>query len=83
MPSNLAPLPPPPQGADNQKYEEVTDLPKLLTMVEEYLNDYNSQSKGRMDLVLFLYAAEHICRISRIIKQPDGNALLVSKGGCW
>ena len=66
-----------PQGADNQKYEEVAQISKLLTVIEEYLNDYNAQSKNRMDLVLFLYAAEHICRISRIIKQPYGNALLV------
>jgi dynein heavy chain, axonemal len=44
----------PPQGADNQKYDEVTDLPKLLSIIEEYLTDYNAQSKSRMDLVLFL-----------------------------
>lgn len=64
-------------GAENQKYEEVSQISKLLTIIEEYLSDYNAQSKNRMDLVLFLYAAEHICRISRIIKQPYGNALLV------
>ena len=69
------------QGADNQKYEEVTDQPRLLKCIEDYLADYNLQSKTRMDLVLFLYAAEHICRISRIIKQPFGNALLVGHLG--
>lgn len=66
------------QGADNQKYEPVTDQARLLTCIEGYLTEYNQQNKTRMDLVLFLYAAEHICRISRIIKQPFGNALLVS-----
>ncbi|GFR44543.1 hypothetical protein Agub_g5814 [Astrephomene gubernaculifera] len=69
------------QGADTPKYEEVTDLPRLLSVVQDYLADYNAQTKARMDLVLFLFAAEHICRISRIIKQPYGNALLVGVGG--
>lgn len=35
------------------------------------------QIKSRLDLVVFRYAAEHMTRISRIIKQPYGNALLV------
>ena len=66
------------QGADNQKYEPVTDQARLLSCIEGYLTEYNLQNKTRMDLVLFLYAAEHICRICRIVKQPFGNALLVS-----
>lgn len=65
------------QGAENQKYEPVTDQARLLSCIEGYLTEYNLQNKTRMDLVLFLYAAEHICRISRIVKQPFGNALLV------
>ena len=32
-----------PQGADTQKYDEVPDIPRLLTMIEEYLADYNAQ----------------------------------------
>ena len=68
-------------GAENPKYVEVTDQKKLLETVEEYLRDYNANPKNQMHLVLFLYAAEHICRISRVIKQPYGNGLLVGVGG--
>ena len=68
-------------GAEPMKYDEVPSVARLLAVIEEYLGDYNAQSKTRMDLVMFLYAAEHVCRISRIVKQPYGNALLVGVGG--
>ena len=61
----------------------MTDQGRLLKCIEDYLADYNVQSKTRMDLVLFQYAAEHVCRIMRIIKQPFGNALLVRTFIFW
>lgn len=49
----------------------------------EYLDEYNAEmgSKKAMKLVMFLDACEHVSRISRIIRQPQGNGLLLGVGG--
>lgn len=68
-------------GADPKIYEEVVDVDKVLNIMDEYLLDYNAESKSPMSLVLFMDAVEHVSRISRIIRQPMGNALLLGVGG--
>ena len=56
------------------------NLDVLKNVLELKLNEYN-ESNATMDLVLFQQAMEHIWRISRIIDQPTGNALLIGVGG--
>lgn len=53
----------------------------MTRTIEEYLEDYNQVSTAQMKLVLFLDAVRHVTRISRIIRQPLGNALLLGVGG--
>lgn len=45
------------------------------------MDDYNQTSTSKMKLVLFMDAIQHVCRISRILRQPMGNALLLGVGG--
>eukprot|EP01038_Epipyxis_sp_PR26KG_P008094 gene8094-10963_t len=62
-------------------YVELVDRSTLPKTMNDYLEDYNQITSKPMNLVLFESAIEHIARISRIINQPYGNALLVGVGG--
>lgn len=68
-------------GADPKVYTLIKDKERLVRVIEEYMEDYNQISKTKMKLVLFMDAIEHVCRISRILRQPLGNALLLGVGG--
>ena len=60
---------------------EIPDMDELKHRVEEYLSEHNAESKTPMPLVMFSDALEHVCRIARVIRQPQGNALLLGVGG--
>eukprot|EP00945_MAST-04E_sp_MAST-4E-sp1_P005163 g5163.t1 len=63
------------------KYVEVEDVDGLVTTIEQNLELYNQESKTKMDLVMFVFAIEHVSRISRVLAMPGGSALLVGVGG--
>ncbi|XP_021325607.1 dynein axonemal heavy chain 12 isoform X2 [Danio rerio] len=62
-------------------YAEVPSVERFGEVVETCLDEYNQTHKNRMNLVIFRYVLEHLSRISRVLKQPGGNALLVGVGG--
>ncbi|CAH1180400.1 unnamed protein product [Phaedon cochleariae] len=67
--------------AEPKVYDEITDMEDLVEKMNYYLSEYNIISKSPMDLVMFKFAIEHVSRVSRVLMQPNGNALLVGIGG--
>ena len=65
----------------DRSYGEIQPMERLKTSLEEYLAEYNAESTQPMALVLFQDALEHVARIARILRQPQGNALLLGVGG--
>lgn len=63
-------------------YEKVDSFATLKNRISNFMKLFNENVRGsKMDLVLFEDAMKHIARISRIIRTPRGNALLVGVGG--
>ncbi|KAG8454285.1 hypothetical protein GDO86_000797 [Hymenochirus boettgeri] len=62
-------------------YEDLTDMEKIKSVLQDYLDDYNMTNSKDTKLVFFQDAVEHVSRIARMIRQERGNALLVGVGG--
>lgn len=62
-------------------YCELEDKVKLKSLIHEYIDEFNSLAKNKLDIVLFEDALSLLTRINRILNQPFGNALLVGLGG--
>eukprot|EP00744_Colponema_vietnamica_P001598 GILI01002635.1.p1 GENE.GILI01002635.1~~GILI01002635.1.p1 ORF type:complete len:2087 (-),score=720.86 GILI01002635.1:371-6598(-) len=67
-------------GLQDQIYDQVSSLESLNKILMDALNEYND-TNASMDLVLFEDAMKHVCRISRIVSNSSGHALLVGVGG--
>ena len=57
------------------------EMNDITNVMEAYLTEFNAMSRKQMNLVMFLFAIEHVSRVARVIKMPGGNALLVGVGG--
>jgi len=68
-------------GLVDRPYEELLEKDKMIKAANEALDRYNDMAETQMNLVLFNFAVEHLLRISRVLKQPGGHALLVGVGG--
>ena len=67
-------------SGDEMQYDQVTNLEDVKSTLEGALADYN-EINAVMDLVLFNDAICHVARITRIIQNTAGHAMLVGVGG--
>lgn len=69
------------QARENRIYEEIKDVNKLKSILNDYLQDFNGATGKEMKLILFEDAVQHILRLSRLLRSERGNGLLVGLSG--
>lgn len=62
-------------------YEQISDYKRLLKILDDKLDEYNSEHQSKMHLVFFSDAIDHITRIARVLRLARGNMLLIGMGG--
>jgi dynein heavy chain len=67
-------------SSNTSAYLKASGIEEVKKVLDNKLADYN-ETYAMMDLVLFNQAVEHVSRISRIIANPQGNAMLIGVGG--
>eukprot|EP00767_Chilomastix_cuspidata_P003405 gnl/Chilomastix_cuspidata/3528.p1 GENE.gnl/Chilomastix_cuspidata/3528~~gnl/Chilomastix_cuspidata/3528.p1 ORF type:complete len:4397 (+),score=382.77 gnl/Chilomastix_cuspidata/3528:1904-13192(+) len=66
---------------ENREIQRVDSYKKLQNTLCDYLDEHNFSGNKKLDFVFFKDAMEHAIRISKILRTPRGNALLVGVGG--
>jgi len=70
------------ENARPKLYEEVHDVEHVRAKANEFQTQHNEENKiGKLELVLFEYALEHLMRINRVLNQDPGSMMLVGVGG--
>lgn len=69
------------ESQGSSTYQRVSDIQGLQEVVVHRLQEYNSQQNNPMQLEVFPYALQHVSRLTRILKLPQGHGLLLGVGG--
>ena len=65
----------------DKTYVQLSETAVLIKELDLKLDAYNDSNANQMNLVFFEDCIAHLARISRILRQQRGNALLVGVGG--
>ena len=70
------------ENARPKLYEEAPTVDVVRAKALEFQFNHNEENKiGKLELVLFEYALEHLMRINRVLNQDRGSMMLVGVGG--
>lgn len=61
-------------------YEDLLDYDAIFHLMQEIIEEYNER-RGKLQLVLFEDALEHLTRIHRGIRMHKGHMLIIGVGG--